>query len=66
MSEETRKSISSRLSSGSMPSQSISSHSAVFLKWRRLGSDFICAISASHSSRTGDTSMRSISSKSVV
>lgn len=49
-----------------MPSQSIASQSAVFLKCERLGSDFICAISASHSSRTGVTSMRSISAKSVV
>ncbi len=49
-----------------MFSKSTSSHSAVFLKWRLLGSAFISASRASHSPRTGETSIRSISSKSVV
>ena len=36
-----------------MPAQSTLSQASFFLKWPLLGSDFICAISLSHSARTG-------------
>jgi len=64
--DEIRKSMNSARSFGSIPSQSTVPHFSFFLKWPLLGSAAMAAIILSQSSRTGVTSIASISSKSVV